>query len=139
VFRWLFLASIILSSCATPQRDPFARYRQAFETVMRVSTIGVEIGFEKLKRPMVGVCHFAPDSRIVNVDPSYWAMISEYQREALIFHELGHCVLNLEHIDQNMVDGCPASNMSPEMLTDACYLAHRAYYARHMLKEIKTP
>jgi hypothetical protein len=106
---------------------------------MRVSTIGVPIGFHKLKRPMVGVCHYDSESRSVEVDPSYWDGISEFQREALIFHELGHCVLNLEHDSTLLKDECPASNMSPEMLSDSCYLTHRAYYARHMLKEMKQP
>lgn len=46
------------------------------------------------------------------VDEDYWRTASDLQREFLMFHELGHCVLGLEHNDAADVRGNCASIMS---------------------------
>lgn len=51
----------------------------------------------------------APD-RVV-IDPDYWGRISHMQREFIIFHELGHCLLNRSHMDDSNEDGSCASIM----------------------------
>jgi hypothetical protein len=35
--------------------------------------------------------------RFIEIDNTYWASASYYEREHTILHELGHCVLDLEH------------------------------------------
>jgi hypothetical protein len=46
---------------------------------------------------IVGECLFKSDDRTVLIDPDYWATYDEPTREELIFHELGHCVMGLQH------------------------------------------
>jgi hypothetical protein len=41
-----------------------------------------------------------------------WSMSSEQNREALVFHELGHCLLNREHKDDLFPSGAPKSIMT---------------------------
>lgn len=34
---------------------------------------------------------------VIYVSPTYWKVLPEYMREALVFHELGHCQFKMEH------------------------------------------
>ncbi len=46
------------------------------------------------------------------VDEDYWRTASDLQREFLMFHELGHCVLGLDHNDMADARGNCGSIMS---------------------------
>lgn len=41
----------------------------------------------------------------VAVDRNYWRNLSTLDKEFLVFHELGHCVLNREHIEDENKEG----------------------------------
>ena len=48
----------------------------------------------------IGSCvTFGNNQRIVFINPKSWAKYDHYERESLIFHELGHCLLDREHAD----------------------------------------
>lgn len=34
---------------------------------------------------------------IVYINPKFWNIANEWQRKLVLFHELGHCILNLDH------------------------------------------
>lgn len=62
---------------------------------------GLIIEFADLKDNKAGLCHFEKPIRI-EIDESYWKAIGEYsggdlQREHLIFHEMGHGILDRDH------------------------------------------
>jgi hypothetical protein len=59
----------------------------------------------------IGVC--AQDRLTVFLDVDYWEKANGNARWSLLFHELGHCVLNREHSDAIDESGCPASVMWP--------------------------
>ncbi len=48
----------------------------------------------------------------VNIDRQYWQSSNGLQREFLIFHELGHCILKRSHLDLANFDGTCMSVMS---------------------------
>jgi len=49
---------------------------------------------------VLGQCFRNEDKpRKVIVDKDYWAESTEQEKEFLIFHELGHCFLNRNHLD----------------------------------------
>jgi len=49
---------------------------------------------------VIGQCvHDSKKPNTVIVDRTYWENANELEKEFLVFHELGHCVLNREHID----------------------------------------
>lgn len=50
-------------------------------------------------------------SKRVVVDQSFWNSASALQREMVVFHELGHCVLNRAHLDDARTDGACVSMM----------------------------
>ena len=39
------------------------------------------------------------------IDPAFWQVYSEEERTLLIFHELGHCYLDRDHLDVKDADG----------------------------------
>lgn len=71
---------------------------------------------------VVGLCSTSPtDVPHISVLASYWQNIPEATREELMYHELGHCVLGLDHrtaVDSNNV---PLSIMYPYVLMSNVY------------------
>lgn len=47
----------------------------------------------------------------VLIDIVFWTQASEADREFIVFHELGHCVLNRSHLDTKNADGTCLSIM----------------------------
>lgn len=99
----------------------------------------------------VGLCNYF--LKKVTIDKQYWKRLNNTRREALIFHELGHCTLFRGHTDMKeddgtieykienflftigvfekkgyLPDGCPASMMHPYMFGTSCLKKHRQYY-----------
>ena len=62
-----------------------------------------------------GVCYYwLIGSNEIKINQKYWNNASDMQREQLIFHELGHCILNRDHDDSHVdIQGfmCPNSIM----------------------------
>lgn len=58
--------------------------------------------------------------REVAIDIDTWAELTEIRREALIFHELGHCVMDLDHTEPDVI-----SFMSPSLMTSDWYAENR--------------
>lgn len=55
---------------------------------------------------VVGQCTRRENERnMVTVDRSYWRTISPLDKEFLVFHELGHCALNRDHLEEEKPDG----------------------------------
>jgi len=92
----------------------------------------VEIIFGALERPNVGWC--GPSG--VTLDRSFWEKSSDLGREALVFHELGHCVLGLGHdIKDIVVNGqmIHRSLMYPSTFGETwMYVANRDYYLNQL-------
>ena len=70
------------------------------------------------------------DSVLFSLAYKCWGEQSTYQREALVFHELGHAVLNRGHKASTLSNGAKASIMheKPQGLYEAATLNRREYY-----------
>lgn len=65
-----------------------------------IDSIGIEVYFENISDPsVIGRCLRNEDgeNESIAVDPVYWKQATELEREYVMFHELGHCVLNRPH------------------------------------------
>ncbi len=69
----------------------------------------------------------------VNIRKSTWDTTSEAEHEALIFHELGHCLLSAVH-DSRFGIGCPLSLMYPDKMPIDCYIGFRKEYLDHLFQ-----
>ena len=55
----------------------------------------------------LGWCNYSPTQHnTVYINLVFWqAMQSDFMKEQLVFHELGHCILNRPHLDLKRPDG----------------------------------
>ena len=66
----------------------------------------LDIRFDELGGPIKGQCQTFSDSRrTIIIKRSYWESVGEWDREFLVFHELGHCLLDRRHLEATDADG----------------------------------
>ncbi len=87
------------------------------------SARGFEFDFKELKvdgyiqglsqSSVAGQCQtYETGNSAVIVQPIYWDNITELEKEFLIFHELGHCILDRAHLEDANPDGTCKSIMN---------------------------
>lgn len=123
------------------------------KTVIMFSNLNTEKKEEE-KRTL-GICYRTPLRLTIVIDEEYWKYASPTNKAFTMYHELGHCVCNLEHTEiteswykpfqqffanlgliklkPRLPDGCPGSIMHPYDMGEFCMLNNFMYY----LEEIK--
>ncbi len=87
---------------------------------------------------VIGQCaHKEDEPNTVIIDKFYWDSASELEREFLVFHELGHCVLDREHLDNSDGQGFCVSIMTSG--TGFCTIRYTAANRESMLDELFHP
>lgn len=119
------LLLILLSSC-TPMIAPEAgKYYDEFVSEMdkhNISRKMIQIVISKDEKLVndnngftVVTARCDNNSKIITINYYMWQQLSDCKRESLIFHELGHCELDLPHnININSI-------MYPHSITDCDY------------------
>jgi hypothetical protein len=169
LFKILILLSISLLSCSTigitgklvPEYkgiDPLVRSYYD-EYIFLASQNGIKffkpitIGMkdiEDTKNLWIGMCNYGLGFREIDIDKSYWSHADALSKQALIYHELTHCLCNrYEHdygdgklypepnsnapdIKGYYDDGCPLSIMHPTVAPSVCVSEHYEEYIKEM-------
>lgn len=76
----------------------------------------------------IGQCDVEHNTPTVIVYKPYWDTASQGDREELIWHELGHCLLGRYHDDRLRANGQPASIMNSIHFSPAIIGADPLYY-----------
>ena len=84
----------------------------------------------------IGICHFEDGYIKVLIDWQHWRKASYYERELLMFHELGHCVFDFEHDNRTDKDGNPVSIMHAHENFASLYASRRDYYLNEFYGKI---
>jgi len=88
-------------------------------------------------RGVAGQCQtFEGGLSAVIISPSYWNSIEGLQREFLVYHELGHCILARDHLDEPNADGTCKSLMSSG--SEDCFLNYNNRTKEEYLEELFT-
>lgn len=69
-----------------------------------------------------------------------WTKYDHWQRQEVVFHEYGHCILNREHDERQILimgEQMHRSLMHPEMMPKDQYLLHREYYLRELFSQVR--
>lgn len=69
----------------------------------------IEAEVAPIERAVVGSCyrnHAQYDPKYLVISSSHWATADDYTRELIVFHELGHCIGDLEHDDRKLNGRC---------------------------------
>ena len=90
---------------------------------------------EKKMNGVVGLCDFKSDRTYIYLDKDAWERMDYVGREMLMFHELGHCALDLEHNRSMSYSGEPLSLMFPTLFDPHQYSLHRAEYIDELAQE----
>lgn len=118
-----------------PYLERFNGYAQQFGGK---STGGVKVYFGALQAGEVGVCEqslfYSPR---ITVARSAWNQRDDMGREALLFHELGHCVLGRDHKDEGATRqgrrfSSPSSIMNTNGVSTRLYAQDHEYYIREL-------
>ena len=144
----IIATTLFITGCITIITPPKTFYRiplinpvlkshiDRFERLYNVKILQLRLQFkDNLPRTKnkitLGICQFKTVPTIY-LNKSQYFQLSPLQQEVVVFHELGHCILGLAHLNQLMDDGCPTTVMYPELLSTICYERHRRHYLRHL-------
>jgi len=119
-FLLICISFLFFTSCKDPKEyrvdSSFDIYLQRFETegashghTFDVQSSGLIIEFGNLPNNDAGLTHYEKPIRI-QIDKTYWSDISgsagaDLMKEDLIFHELGHGLLNRNHLNTTLENG----------------------------------
>lgn len=100
------LLALVLIGCGKPAVDPaFASYFTKFHEAaanrgkdVDLSGIGAKF-FTPDDGDLHGDCNSSPFSKTLEVSIKWWGLMSDAQKEILMFHEFGHCALGRDHIE----------------------------------------
>ncbi len=117
--------------------EVFHEYVATFESYTKKQVTNVDMVFVTgIGGQTIGQCIIqggdVNQRRLIKIDRRVWDRGGENIREALIMHELGHCVLNKEHNSGTRLLGgtlCASSIMHPDMSAILpCYGEQRLNY-----------
>ncbi|MEN9723098.1 MAG: hypothetical protein RJB38_1084 [Pseudomonadota bacterium] len=83
---------------------------------------------------VIGLCERSSNLRRVTLDPDFWNVVDETQRELLVHHELGHCVLSRGHRTEVLSSGLYASLMYPIIMRSSSYTSNYDYYQQELFQ-----
>lgn len=152
-----YLLSIgVLSALSTPPAfagsvqdyvKNFIQQSQKFSEVVSLDRLArqeVVISFSHLDSWVHGQCTESATRQEILINASYWNELDEFQRELLVYHELGHCVLRLSH-DESIAtiagESVPASIMHPHvmyMLSPEAFAKNSDGYFRRLFGALPT-
>ena len=138
--NYLLLIAMLFTSCSSmgPQIDAsLVPYVTEFEKEYMTRVL-YPVRYATIETPLVMAYCLNHGDEVV-VDPYKTQGFNYYQMEALIFHELAHCSYSLEHYDQLLGVGHPASIMNSEIFnkSDALYYKdNRDYYVEELRKRM---
>lgn len=148
--RKVILLFILVVACTKDPRDvegidpEFASQVQLFEK-LHGSAISVPIGFKDLEPPRIGNCVvWSNGYKQIEIDRTYWSEADEQARIGLLFHELGHCILNRKHEERTqfysgsgLYGDVPISLMYPINFYSEFYTELQDYYLTELFNPEK--
>lgn len=99
--------------------------------------LDLPVNFDETPPGEIGLCvtyhRVTGTYREVLIDRSSWFFMDHWQREMLVFHELGHCVLGRKH-DSTLINGWPRSLMYPQAaaISSSRYKTYRDFYVKEL-------
>ncbi|MGE0616715.1 MAG: putative metallopeptidase [Bacteriovoracia bacterium] len=115
------LFAIALNACGRApvlELNEFASYVETFEAEaaangnpLKVQDLIIKFS-NKLDSKTEGLCTLGSDTPTIEVNAKTFHKLSDIQKEALLFHELGHCVLGRAHANELANDGTVSSLMN---------------------------
>lgn len=106
---------------------------------MNVEDYDFEIKFKPIEDyKILGSCN--PWNSSIKLDPDKWERLDEQKREWLVFHELGHCLLQRPHRNiKTAEEECLSFMKGIENDFDCSFNRYSAYWRKYYLDELFLP
>lgn len=105
----------------------------------------INIGsLDNLGAGVIGLCESGGGSRTVTFDPDFFGQVDDLQNQELVWHELGHCILDRPHrgdigvIPDGLGHTHEMSIMYPVIFGALQYQTHMPYYNNELYTELAT-
>lgn len=103
-----------VNGIAQPYVDEFVQDAKDHNTVVNFDSFQGFYFDSDLQDNVMAVCHVSITNRTwISISPFWWNAIDDGAKRALIYHELGHCILGRDHEEE------PGHIMSAELSTVA--------------------
>jgi hypothetical protein len=139
------LLALAATGCGRQQKlelGPFAPYvthfeARALENGEELHVTDLVVKFGRMENPLErGICEINGDlTPVITINEEAWQKMDENEREPLMFHELGHCVLHRKHKTGQISPGVPESLMNPYTIPDYTYAAYQDHYIKELYKQ----
>lgn len=109
-----------------------ASYVEAFESAWG-HRINFPVRFATIDQQYAGWCIvYGGGDRVIEISNHWWQYMGDGGKEETVFHELGHCALNLDHNETLDAQNRPISIMYPVVFGDYWYYSanRNAYLAQ---------
>lgn len=153
--RYTYLLLIFLVNCSLPDPRKFKSidqealpYVQLFESHWGNKIGDIPIGFTDLHEGITGRCvKYLKGKKEIQIDRKSWdGMLQESMRVGLIFHELGHCALGLQHDTtfianpsvSDFIRYIPRSFMYPYDFYSDFYSDNEDYYINQLFNRLES-
>lgn len=153
----IIILSLLMVSCGEkPSSVPFScdpsllPYVEAFQSDSvalkgrRQNLNGLKVTFSEpyklMNRNFAGLCTFKTDgTKLIEIEPIYWTTLTETAKTALVYHELGHCVLLREHrtdtFHHETHGNIYSSLMNPySLVNEAFYRENKDFYTKELFR-----
>ena len=91
--------------------------------------------FDSLPGNIIGYCDVTAPVLTIRISKKYWKHASDLEREELVFHELGHCLLSRSHKEGDIQTGnleMPTSVMKCCGMLGPFYKLFHKYYINEL-------
>lgn len=106
-----------------PYVDRYEQYKIKFASVGGVRPISIY--FKTLPGSFIGMCYIkSSGERVIEIDPDFWFSNTDIDREILILHEMGHCDLNRDHVENSI--------MEPNHISPSRYLSQQFLFLQEL-------
>lgn len=143
-FQLVFLLTLSLHSCGKQIDPELAPYVNDFISLaassgIELSNTKLNVEFGVLAAPNKGICK--KNSAQITMDREHWISLDNESKRWLMYHELGHCLGNLDHDSNFFSDGDlkhPVTIMYPgASVALGRYDKMRFYYDTELMNRMK--
>lgn len=104
-----------------------AEFKRDFDVVLVIDSTKIKPGHDG--NVILADCLIDEDKPpVITVYTKTWGKETDLKKEAVLYHEFGHCDLHLDHDIRVGSDLCPVSLMYPLIPPKDCYSKHRSDY-----------
>lgn len=122
--------------CFAPYVERFEAHAIEYDYDVHIDNLIFQFG-DLTSKGWDGQCEQGGNVKVptITINTKSWARMDDLSKEALIFHELGHCVLERGHNSETYPDGSPVSIMHPYGVVGATYKKNLDHYLRDLFKK----